>query len=177
MGQISYTTAELDAALAEIIEGDYLKVKRKTLTPSRLASYLPAATPYTTPTLVAATPTKLLLPTTVKTIQDFSLDGPNNRFFLSASDVVDREFQINASTSMTASTNNTVVTLGMRINGVFEEGVSIDRKIGTGSDVGAIGFSGSFKLSTNDYIEVFVTSSLGGTITFSKTAINILEVN
>lgn len=150
---------------------------RKTLAPSRLSSYLPIASPYTTPTLSAATPTKLLIPTTAKYVQDFSLDIPNSRWYLNSAGVVDRRFTIGMTTSMIASTNNTEVTLSMYKNGVYEPGVSIKRKIGTGADVGAMAVIGSFTLSHTDYIEVYVESSLGGTLTFSYTDINILEVN
>lgn len=150
---------------------------RKTLTPSRLSSYLPIASPYTTPTLSAGTPTKLLIPTTAKYVQDFSLDIPNSRWYLNSAGVVDRKFTIGMTTSMIASINNTEVTISMYKNGVYELGVSIKRKIGTGADVGAMAVIGSFTLSHTDYIEVYVESSLGGTLTFSYTDINILEVN
>jgi hypothetical protein len=160
-----YTNNQIDEAV------------RKSLTPSRLSTYLPVATPYTTPTLAANTPTKLLIPTTVKKKQDFTLDVPNTRWFLDTTGVTDREFVITMTTSMIASANNNNVIVSMYKNGVFEEGVSIARKIGTGADQGAVSVTGSFMLSDNDYVEVYVETDQGGTITFSRTAINILEVN
>jgi hypothetical protein len=150
---------------------------RKSISPSRLASYLPVASPYITPALVAGTPTKLLLPTTVKAVQDFTLDLINSRWYLDSPGVVNREFSIAMTSSVLASTNNTVMTFELYKNGVFEEGVSIQRKIVAGSDVGALGILGTLFLSTNDYIELYVTSSLGGTITFQRTAINLMEIN
>lgn len=161
----TYSQAQVDDAM------------RKTLTPSRLSSYLPIASPYTTPALVASTPTKLLIPTTAKYIQDFSLDVPNSRWFLNTIDVIDRKFVITMTTSMTAQNGNNNVIISMYKNGILEPGISIARKIGVGSDQGAISVTGSFTLSDNDYIEVYVESDQGGTLTFSRTAINILEVN
>lgn len=170
--------AKLDKIpVLEALLVNYANVERKTLTPSVLFSYLPAASPYTTPTLVATTPTKLLLPTTVKSIQDFELDIPNTRYFLNDANAVNRTFEVNMSTSMTTSLNNVVVTLEMWKNGVFEEGISVKRKVGTGADVGALALNGQFTLSHNDYIEVYAISDLGGTITFDRIAINIKEMN
>ncbi len=68
-----------------------------------------------------------------------------------------------------------IVTINNRI--VNYEDVSIKRKVGTGADVGAVALNGQFELSYNDYIEVYVTSDLGGTVTFDRIAINIKEIN
>lgn len=150
---------------------------RKSINPSRLSSYLPVATPYTTPTLTLNVPTKLLIPTIPKYVNDFTLDGPNSRWFLDVPNVTNRKFNIAMTTSLTSSVNNVDVDIEMWKNGVFEEGVSIRRRIGTGADTGAMSVVGSFELSTNDYVEVYVRASASGTITFIRTAINIMEVN
>jgi len=143
--------------------------------PSRLNSYLPTASPYTTPVLSAGTPTKLLVPTTVKTVKEFTLDAPNARYFLDAPGVVDREFDLGFSTSMSSVSSNHTVTLEMYKNGVLEEGVGIDRFISGGADVGAIGFTGTVLLSDTDYIEVYITASGGGAVTLSRLSISINE--
>lgn len=162
---INYTDEQFESAI------------RKSINPSRLSSYLPVATPYTTPALTLNVPTKLLIPTTPKYVNDFTLDVPNSRWFLDVPNVTNRKFNIAMTTSLTASVNNVDVDIEMWKNGVFEEGVSIRRKIGTGADTGAMAVVGSFELSTNDYVEVYVRSSASGTLTFIRTAINIMEVN
>ena len=78
---------------------------------------------------------------------------------------------------MTTSTNNVVFEMFMYKNGVYEPGIDISRKVGTGADVGAIPIQGEFEAAPNDYIEIFIRTSLTTTVTFSKTAISIMEVN
>jgi hypothetical protein len=144
--------------------------------PSRLDTYLPVASPYTTPALVAGTPTKLLVPTTAKTIKDFTLDIPNSRYFFDAPGRSNIWFLGHFSTSMSSSASNHIVTVEMYKNGVLEEGIGIDRFISGGADIGAIGFAGAVQLSDTDYIEVYITSEGGGTVTLSRTAITINEI-
>jgi hypothetical protein len=165
MGQTNFTTAEWN------------EIGRKTQTPSILSSYLPVASPYTTPTLVGGTPTKVLIPTTVKEVRDFELDVPNTRWTLTTPNVVDRNLSIVMTTTLTSSSSNHDTVLMMYKNGALESGISIDRKIGTGSDKGAYAISGTFKMSTGDYIEVYVEDSSGGTLTFLRTSIKIIEIN
>jgi len=157
------------------------EVYRKTLTPSILSSYLPSnynsGNGYTTPTLTSGQPTKLLIPTTVKKVKDWMLDVPNSRWFLNNANASNRDFFISMTTSLTASVGNNETSIMMYKNGILEEGVNIDRKIGVGSDKGAMSISGTFSASHNDYIEVYVVSEGGGTLTFYKTTIVILEIN
>lgn len=161
----TYTQAQVDEAV------------RKALIPSRLSTYLPVASPYTTPTLVAGTPTKVLAPTSVKRQTDFTLDVGNMRWFLDTTGVTNREFVITVSSTVLASLGNNDITIAMYKNGVFEEGVGITRRVGVSNDRGAIAVTGAFSLSDNDYIEIYVTSENGGTLIFERLAINILEVN
>lgn len=157
------------------------ETNRKTLTPSRLSSYLPSnhnsGNGYTTPALTPTTPTKVLIPTVVKKIRDWELDVPNSRWKLNDPTAVNREFTIAMTTSLSSSSGNNNTTLMMYKNGVLEEGVNIDRRIGVSNDKGAMSIVGAFSASHNDYIEVYVVSENGGTLTFYKTAINIMEVN
>lgn len=57
------------------------------------------------------------------------------------------------------------------------DGICSIRKIGTGSDVGAISMTGEVTLSPDDYIEVYIKSTLSTTVTFVRTSINICERN
>lgn len=143
--------------------------------PSRLNTYLPVASPYTTPSLSAGVPTKLLIPTTQKTISDFTLDGVNQRYFFDALGRSNVEFDVAFSTSMSSSASNHIVTIEMYKNGILEEGVGLDRFISGGADVGAVAFNGTVVLSDGDYIEVYITATGGGTVTLSRTTISINE--
>ena len=129
---------------------DVMNVIRKTLQPSRLSTYLPDASPYTTDTIAADTPTKLLIPTTQKYIQDFDLDLVNERYKLSTAGITNRNFEITAAVSISSSQSSFDLKVQMYKNGIAEPGVGIERWIGTGSDKGAFPIVGSFDLSTND---------------------------
>lgn len=163
---IGYTVDELNSTI------------RKTLSPYSYVSYLPKATPYTTPSLAGATPTKILIPTTIKTSNGWGVAdiGGGNLAVKYTGDTTETH-KIFMSTSMTTGTNNVVVTLDMYRNGVFEPGISISRKVGTGADVGALAVLGEFTVNTNDYIEIYITVDLASTITFSRTSIVITEKN
>lgn len=144
--------------------------------PARLISYLPVATPYTTPVLAAETPTKILVPTTAKSSKEFTLDIPNNRYFFNAPGRSNVLFEVQFTTSITTSSSNHLVALELYVNGVFEEGVSIERFVSGGGDKGALAIIGGVFLSDTDYIEIYVTDSTGGTVTFDRLAITIREV-
>jgi len=156
---------------------DIAEVSRKTLNPYNLITYLPRATPYTTASITSNTPTKLLLPTTVKYINNFELFdlGGGNlayRYIGLATEL----FNTSLTTGLLTGTNNTVVTIEIYINGVFDEGLSALLKISS-ADVGNLTVNGVAELSTNDYIEIYVTTSLNSTVTFSRTSIVLLEIN
>jgi hypothetical protein len=158
---------------AQFISSDVPLVQRDY---SRLNSYLPIATPYTTPELVADTPTKLLIPTAAKTIKDFSLDMANLRWFLDSPGALNKWFIVHLTTSLNTSVQNQTITIEMYKNGVVEEGVGISRFMAGGADEGNLTLVGVTQLSHTDYIEVFVTLSASGTITFKRLAITINEM-
>lgn len=144
--------------------------------PARLITYLLKATPYTTPVLTGGTPTKILVPTTPKSTHQFTLDIPNSRYLFDAPGRSNVLFEVQFSTSITTSASNHLVALELYVNGVFEEGVSIERFVSGGGDKGALGIIGGVFLSDTDYIEIYVTDSTGGTVTFDRLAITIREV-
>jgi hypothetical protein len=168
------------AFISDATGAAFNEVIRKTLTPSALISYLPENTPYTTPTLTAATPTKILVPTTIKVARDFAIvdiGGGDLRFQYQGPET--RGFRIGMTSGMTTSINNTIVKLRMYRNGSPEPGIYIPRKVGTGTDTGALGIEGYTELNADpgDTISIWVESSLGGTVTFDGLSIVIIEVN
>jgi len=73
------------------------------------------------------------------------------------------------SASVTAGTNNTVMQAAVYKNGSPISNVNnIHRKISTGTDVGAIAITAPVQLSTNDYIELWVTLDAASTVTIEQ---------
>lgn len=70
----------------------------------------------------------------------------------------ERHFHIVASISMTSQNNNQTVGFRIARNGVSDPVTQIRRRVGTGSDVGAVAIHGDEVLSNGDYIEVFATN-------------------
>lgn len=163
----TYTQSEVDEAI------------RKTLYPSIYSSFLSVLSPYTTPIITANTPTRVLIPTTQKFNRDFvvkEISGQSGVFAVHYIGVATRRFIMNASFGEQAGTNNLVVRIEAYKNLSPESGMAVPRKLGTGADVGAVPLSGTFELSTEDYISVYVETSLTASVTFSDVSINIYEV-
>lgn len=68
-----------------------------------------------------------------------------------------RHFHIVTNMSVTTAGNNVVVNIKLGKNGTVI-GTPVRRKVGTGSDVGAMSVHADVMLDTNDYIEVFVAN-------------------
>lgn len=68
----------------------------------------------------------------------------------------DRYVEATASFSVTAATNNQVLHFGIAKNGTELTASDIQRKVGTGADVGAGMVHGFTTVSTNDYLTVEV---------------------
>ncbi len=64
--------------------------------------------------------------------------------------------KIIATVSMTSAQNNQVIELGIAVNGVVKSETVVQRKTGTGSDVGSASVVGLVSLDFNDYVEIFV---------------------
>lgn len=162
----TYTQAQVDEAI------------RKTLTPYSWVTYLPKLTPFTTPSIILNTPTKILIPTTIKSANGFALfDTGGGNFAVQFQGAATATFEISLSTSMTTVTNNVLLGMMMYKNGVMEDGVNISRKIGTGADVGAMAVVGEFTVNPLDIIEIYIEVTSTTTVTFSETSIRITEVN
>jgi hypothetical protein len=162
MGQLSYTTAQVESAT------------RKSLNPSRLHAAQDNDTPFTTASLSAGVPTIVVIPLVLKDAVDFSLVV--DEFVFDAAGVTDRLFLSAYGTSMSAVTNNTVITTELLVDGVPVQGSSIETKI-TSNTIGSMAQSTYFKMSTGAVLAFRVTSSLTSTVTFSRTSANVTEVN
>jgi hypothetical protein len=164
-GSGAYTQAQVD------------KATRMTLTPYKLVTYLPVSTSYTTPSLPAGTPTKVLIPTTVKTINSFGivdLGGGDLAYqFQGAETAI---FELSLSTGVIAGTNNTILAIEAYKNGILEPGAGSVRKLSS-ADVGNITITGEVTLSPMDTLAIYVTSTLTSTVTFSRTSIQVVERN
>ena len=153
---------------------------RKSLYPYKLVTYLPPETPFITPSLAANTPTKLLIPTTVKTVNGFAVvdtGGGNLAYSLVDVEATSYPFEISLSTAITASANNVELILNGYKNGSPEPGVTSEEKIGTGGEFAQAIVLGELNIAKGDYIEVWVEVDKICTLTFLRTAINIVERN
>lgn len=150
---------------------------RKALEPSILSTYRPLNDPLTTASLSAATPTKVLVTNTEEQVNGFTLDVPNSRYYVSDAGVVDREFSIGFSTSVTCNIGGgATLNIELYVNGVLVPNVGITRKFAN-ADTGTLSIVGTTTLSTNDYTEIYLTSDFAGTYTFQNTSVLLLEVN
>lgn len=151
---------------------------RKTLTLSSWVSYLPEGSDFTTASLVANTPTKVKIPTVIKTARDFAVvDRGGLNYAVQYQGPVARPFKIFMSTGLKSSTNNVTFNMYMFKNDVKEPGIGIPRKIGTGSDVGALAMVGEFVANPGDFLEIYLSVDLATTITFVRSSIIFTEIN
>lgn len=158
---------------------------RKAINPGQYSSYLLDGEDYTTQTILADTPTMIAIPTTIKFIKDWERVEVNpGQIAIRYIGSETRRFSLNVTSGMQASINNPIVHIDVYkgITGdlgasVSEPGVSIVRKVGTGSDTGALAIAGTFDIDPQGYLEVYATMSLEGTLTLIETSINIMEVN
>lgn len=126
--------------------------------------------------LVINTPTKYQLPVTIRKVVDFSItDIGAGVLALTYSGERNVTLVLHASTSMISSANNAVIKLKMYKNGAYSPGSVITRKIGTGSDIGAVALSTSFEASKGDYFEVFIESNVATTVTFINASMVLSE--
>lgn len=179
----SVTFAVIDSS---VIVGDsftaqqHMDALRSILYPWRSTTYLPIDSVYTTPSITADTPTKVLIPTVAKEINGFGFNdvggGEIALQFEAPMGIQDSiGFSVTMTTSMRSSANNTIVKLSMYKNGLQEQGVIIARKITTGTDTGALAIHGHFHLVTGDYVEIYVETSITSSISFENTSIDIYE--
>lgn len=74
---------------------------------------------------------------------------------------------VSAAISVSSDTNNVVLSTKVYVTGVAHEASLIRRKIATAGDVGALALVALLPLSTNDYVEIYISSDKPGVeITF-----------
>lgn len=145
------------------------------ITPSDMRDYIDSVvmpfgslsmtTPAATTVSVAGTYVKAAGTTTISsTVEEVSDGSVNNRLIYTGTP--DRHFMIEASVSMTTASNSQIVGMKIAKNGTVLDDTIVRRKVGTGSDLGAAGVQGDVQLSTNDFIELWITNeSSASTVT------------
>lgn len=79
--------------------------------------------------------------------------------------------------SVTCASSSQIMEIGIAKNGTIIGSTAIERKIGTGSDVGAVATFGFVELATSDYVEMFVMNQTStGAITLNRAIFSILTV-
>lgn len=71
---------------------------------------------------------------------------------------------IHASLSFISNTNNVTVQIAGAINGVVDTKTVIERKVGTGADVGHLSAHMLLEVEEGDYFEMFATCDVAGAI-------------
>ena len=152
---------------------------RKTLAPSSYVSYLPVATPYTTGTILTASgPTKVLVPTTIKSSNDFAIvDRGGGNYAVQYQGDETRTFKVFMSSGVSSGTPNITFGIYMYLNDVFEEGTGVTAKLGSIGDKTNVAIVGEFTCDPNSYLEIYVDVSSDSTITFDRTSIIFTEKN
>lgn len=78
--------------------------------------------------------------------------------------------------SMTSDTNNVIIKASLGTNGTQDTKTQIDRKVGTGADVGALPIEGVFQISTNDTMDFFVDVDISSTITVTRANFTVTKI-
>ena len=134
------------------------------------------STPIATTFGVANTPTKALGTTTTSNLNEFSADSVSNR--LKYTGTLAKTFRVNASISMLSSGSNKVYNFYVYYydssagSGSVLARSKVSRKIGTGSDVGALVVTCNVAMEENDYIEIW-TECVADTISITFQTMNL----
>jgi len=83
--------------------------------------------------------------------------GTDNRLMYTGAETV--HCDVGAVISMTSVASNQVICFKIAKNGVVIDSSEVQRKVGTGSDVGALVCRASTDLDTGDYVELWVTNN------------------
>lgn len=90
--------------------------------------------------------------------------------------VAARDAHVSLAISFTAGTNNQIIHFRLEKNGTSIAASEAKRKIGTGSDVGAIALHGHIGVVTNDYLTIGVRNETStGTITADHASMFCLD--
>jgi len=104
---------------------------------------------------------------------DWDESGGNGRLtYLGVADVT---VQAAGHVSMTAAANNQVIHFRLMKNGTTAASSEVQRKVGTGADVGAAAMSETFQMSTGDYLSLAVRNATStASVTVECAAIHAL---
>lgn len=112
----------------------------------------------------SGTYTKAAGTTTSTNLKEFDMPASNRLRYTGTPDV---HVHVAVSVSMTTASNNVVVGLRVGVNGsaagTDAVASTVIRKVGTGSDIGSTAVHFDTMLSTNDYIELFVSNNTSAT--------------
>ena len=126
---------------------------------------------------VAGTFVKAAGTTTITPGASSSITMPaNNRITYDAAAVglPTRHFVIDVDVSMTAAGNNKDVRIAIAKNGTVLTGSDIERRVGTGSDKGAMSTGFNVEMASTDFIEVFITNDTDTvSLTLTKMAVSV----
>ena len=85
-------------------------------------------------------------------------------------------FRVSASVSCTHTVNNTILSFSFAKNGTNDANTTVNRKVGTGGDVGGVHLETVIQLQTNDYIEVFSDADNAGTTSVTAGVITMTPI-
>ena len=117
-------------------------------------------TPAATTTTLAGTYYKVAGAWTNEILNKFSIDGVT--FNLQYDGVKTKCFDISVNASISSNTVNSVVTMGLRKNGVLETNSLMSVKLAQTTDIQAISFNDVLDLETGDEVEIVMMSDQAG---------------
>ena len=112
--------------------------------------------------------------TTAFALNHFTHASPNRLTYTGTSTKV---FDVVCSISFTSSQSNEIARFRVAKNGTADANSEVARKLGTGTDIGALALVHEISLATSDYIEIYATldASSTDTITADKMVCLIVE--
>lgn len=112
--------------------------------------------------------------TTALALNHFTHASPNRLTYTGVSTKV---FEIICSISFTSSQSNQIARFRVAKNGTPDANSEVARKLGTGTDIGALALVDEISLATNDYLEIYATLDVSSsdTITADKMVCLIVE--
>ena len=112
--------------------------------------------------------------TTTNLLAGFTHTTPNK---LTYTDAATRVFKFTCALTCTHSASNVIMTFSIAKNGSNDATTSIQRKVGTGGDIGAFALEWLVSLAQNDYLELYCDANKAGTSTVSLGHISIVTTH
>lgn len=165
---INYTGAQLD------------EVCRKTLTPNILSSGLESDYKFPTSGDMPINVNNIVpITATITNDTGFELHdfGGGDTAFRLKTDSVGGCYNLGISASITTSGNNVITEFGILVDGILQPGASVQRKVGTGTDVGAFAVTAIVDLNPGSRVDFFARVDVLSNIIFTKFGFNLVEVN